>query len=369
MTGTTLITGADGYLGRMIAARLAAGSEDRLLLAVRASGPAELAAKQSALAGFLGSAAASGRVTVTGADLRDEDALGAVDPDRVTRIVHGAAVCRFNVDQDTAARVNVDGTARVCELARRCPKLERLLLLSTVYSAGRRTGDVDEIAYPDSAGFVNYYEWSKWTAEQLALGTYGDLPLTVLRLSTVVADSEAGTVTQFNAFHHTLKLLFYGLMSIVPGAETTPIHVTSGEYSAAVAERLLDPALPGGIYHACPGTPSTFRELIDTAFAAFEADDGFRRRSLVRPPFCSMDSYLDLVRLARITRSGPVLAALETFTPFAEQLYLHKSVSSDRLRAAWPGHREPDQRQLVESACAYLVATRWGRKTGEDRSA
>jgi len=360
MTATTLITGADGYVGRLLAARLLA-SGDELVLTVRAADAAELDAKRAFLRGVL--PAADGRVTVMPVDLRDGEGLAAVNPRPVTRIVHSASVTRFNIDRDTARQVNVDGTARICEFARSCGRLERLLLLSTVYSTGRRTGRLDEAMYDDAAGFVNHYEWSKWEAERLALTGYRDvLPLSVLRLATVVADDEGGAVTQYNAFHHTLKLFFYGLLSVIPGDETTPIHVTSGEYSAAAAERVLDPDVPSGIYHALAPHPPTLRELIDTAFAAFETDPTFRRRSMLRPLFCDIESFLDLVHVARASRSSLVLGALETVVPFADQLYLHKDVTSDRLLAEWPGHRVPDARALVTGTCEYLVATHWGRK-------
>lgn len=362
MTGTTLITGADGYLGRLIAAGLLAGSDERLVLAVRAGDPDELAAKRESVSKFLVGAPAD-RLSFVAADLRDEAPFEVVADLPVTTIVHSAAVTRFNIDEETAAAVNVAGTARVLEFARRCHKLSRVLMLSTVYSAGRQTGQVAEVPHDDGDGFVNFYEWSKWASERLALTEYAqELPLSVLRLSTVVADDESGSVTQFNAFHQSMKLFFYGLMSVIPGNAETPIHVTSGKYCAAAAVHLLDPAVPEGIYHACPGVPPSFGDMMDIVFRVFESDDGFRRRNLVRPLFCDAESFRDLVRLAQITRSGPVLAALETFVPFADQLYLHKDVTSHRLNAVWPDHRAPDQRALIASACGDLVATRWGRR-------
>jgi len=362
MTGTTLVTGGDGYLGRLVAAQLIADSDDRLVLAVRAGDVDGLAAKRESLSKFLVGAPAD-RITVVPADLREDAAFDVMSGLPITTIVHCAAVTRFNVDEETARAVNVAGTARLLEFARRCDQLSRVLMLSTVYSAGRQTGEVAEVAHEGSEGFVNFYEWSKWAAERLALTEYADaLPLSVLRLSTVIADDENGSVTQFNAFHQSMKLFFYGLMSVIPGNEDTPIHVTSGSYCAAAAVHLLDPAIPLGIYHACPGAPPSFRDMMDTVFGVFETDEGFRRRNLVRPLFCDAESFRDLVHLARITRSGPVLAALETFVPFADQLYLRKDVSSHRLNGVWPGHPALDQRALIASTCGDLVATRWGRR-------
>jgi nucleoside-diphosphate-sugar epimerase len=362
MTATTLITGADGYLGRLIAAQLSVAGDDRLVLTVRAGDAGELAAKREALSKFLAGTPAE-RITIVPVDLRDEAAFDVVAGLPVTTVVHCAAVTRFGVDEATARAVNVAGTARVCEFARRCGTLSRLLMLSTVYSAGRQTGQVAEVAHDGSEGFVNFYEWSKWAAEWLALTEYaGALPLSVLRLSTVIADDESGSVTQFNAFHQSLKLFFYGLMSVIPGSADTPIHVTSGRYCATAAAALLDPAVPLGIYHACPGVPVPYGDMMDIAFGVFESDEGFRRRNLMRPLFCDAESFRDLVQLARITRSGPVLAALETFAPFADQLYLRKDVSSDRLNAVWPGQHALDQRALIASTCDGLVVTRWGRR-------
>jgi nucleoside-diphosphate-sugar epimerase len=352
--GTTLITGADGYVGRLLTARLLAGSDDRLILAVRARTAAELDAKRSAFD------MSGPRVAVIPADLAEADAFGAVEPYGVTRIVHGAAVTRFNVDRATAQRVNVDGTAQVCAFARRCDRLERLLLLSSVYAGGRRTGPLEEVPYDDGPGFVNHYEWSKWAAETTLLSS--GLPGSILRLATIVADDEDGTVTQYNAFHNTFKLFFYGLLSIVPGDAATPVHIVSGRFVADVAERALDPAVRLGIHHAClPGSP-TLGEIIDTAFTAFEADPGFRRRGLLRPPYCDLAGFHDLLAVARSTRSGAIHDALESVAPFAEQLYLRKAPAPGGL-----GVTPPDPRALITRTCEHLVATHWGRARREER--
>ncbi|MEV5510657.1 SDR family oxidoreductase [Streptomyces orinoci] len=365
MRGTTLITGADGYLGRRLAATLLGRDEDDLILTVRAADRAELAVKRERLAAELGPGA-MGRARVVAADAGRDGAWADLDPRGVTRIVHAAAVTRFNVDRETARRVNTEGTARLLALAARCDNLQRFALLSTLYAAGRRRGDVHEERLPD-AGFVNHYEWSKWAAEEQVLDAAGRLPVSVFRLPTLVAEDDDGRVVQYNAFHNTLKLFYYGLLSLVPGDRGTPLSLATAAFTTAAVARLLDPATGGGVFHICPDPAGTasLGELLDTAFTVFERDEAFRRRGVLRPLPCDRESFQDLLNAADQLRAGPVHQSLSSVSPFAHQLYLPKTFHNPALRAVWPGYAAPDPLALAEATCARLVASRWGRRTEE----
>jgi nucleoside-diphosphate-sugar epimerase len=293
-------------------------------------------------------------------DLRDGTGLAQLDPRRIDRIVHAAAVTRFDVDRDTAARVNRDGTARVVRFASRCRRLQRLVLLSTLYTAGRRQVEVQEVRH-DEVGFANHYEWSKWAAEEHVLAD-GALPVSVVRLPTVIADDDTGAVNQHNAVHHTLKLYYYGLLSLLPGDPATPLSLATAEFTVAAVTALLH--APPGIYHACSGQVP-LGAAVEAAFSTFERDPAFQRRMLPRPVPCDRDSFADLATAAERLRGGLIGEALASITPFAEQLYLPKVFRTDRLRTAWPGYRGGDAVALVESVCARLVATRWGRQRKE----
>lgn len=386
--GVTLVTGADGYLGRRIAARLLADTGDRLVLTVRAAGAAELAAKEDALRRSLTESLASPpgslpgspgerprdvphRITVTAADLRNEEPFDRIDPAEVNAIVHTAARTAFNVERSVARGVNVDGTRRVAEFARRCPKLERLLTLSTLFSSGRQVGAVAEARHPEGAGFVNHYEWSKCEAEYELLATCADLPLTIARLTTIVADDDTGAVTQYNVFHNTLKLFFYGLLSLMPGDPGTRQYLATGDFTSRGALHLLRPETPPGIYHLAPAPEDSvpLGEVIDLAFDTFEAEEAFRRRRLLRPRFCDLESFRDLAEAAGSLSASPMAQAMGSVAPFAEQMFLSKEFDNSRLRAAWPGYRAPDARRLVAATCRRLVASRWGRQQRARRGA
>lgn len=337
---TTLITGADGYLGRRITAAL---RDDDLILAVRCADQAELDRKRARLARVADA-------PVVPVDLRDADPFTHVDPRTVTRIVHAAALIRFDVSRDTADRVNVAGTARVRDFAQRCDRLEQLMLLSTLYSAGRRRGDVRETRHDDT-GFVNHYEWSKWAAEECLLDPPG-LPVTVARLPTLIADDSTGAVAQYNAFHHTMRLYHSGLLTLLPGDPATPLSLATAEFTVDAVTALL--TAPPGIYQICSGSV-TLGTAIDTAFTVFEQDPDFRRRMLPRPIPCDRAGFRDLAQAARTLRGGPLQPALASVAPFAEQLYLPKHFHTDRLRAAWPGYRTHDATALVAAACTDLI--------------
>jgi nucleoside-diphosphate-sugar epimerase len=340
---TAVVTGAGGYLGGRIARAL----RDH---------------------GGYGDVIALGRGE---ADLTVPGALDAVPADGVTHIVHTAAVTAFGVGQATATAVNVRGTERVIEFARRCPDLERLVFLSTLYTAGTATGDIAEEPAP-AAGesgrpgrgtvdghFANYYEWSKQAAEQLVLGS--GLPATIARVSTVVADDDNGHVTQFNAVHNTLKLLYYGLLSVMPGDRATPVAVATAEFSVDATMALL--AAEPGIYHLCPDAAQTptLGQLVDLMYTVFEREPGFIRRGILRPLIVDEGAFNELLAGIRSLHTGPVQDAVESVAPFSVQLYRPKFFENTRLRKAWPGYRAPDPAVLVSETASYLVRTRWGR--------
>jgi nucleoside-diphosphate-sugar epimerase len=366
MSGTVLITGGDGYLGRRIAADLLATADDRLILTVHASSGADLAARTAALRQeFAAAGLPVQRVSTVPADLAAPEPFAAVSPAGITAVVHTAARTAFNIQQPLARQVNLGGAQRVASFARRCPKLERLLVLSTLYSAGRQTGTVAEAPLAGGRSFVNHYEWSKHAAERHVLDTCAGLPLSIARVATVVADDTTGSVTQYNAFHNTLKLFFYGLLSLMPGDPATRLYLTTGSFASRAAARLLRPEVPAGVYHVAPGPDETLTlgAAIDIVFSAFEADAAFRRRRLLRPAFCDLPSFRDLAAAAQGLSASPLAQAMGSVAPFAEQMFLPKEFENHRLRSVWPEYSPTEPALLLAAVSAWLVATRWGRES------
>jgi len=334
---TVLVTGANGYLGGLVAGRYR-----QMGLEVLAPGRAEV-------------------------DLTTSDPFASVkeaERGRITHLVHAAAVTRFDVDRETAQAVNVEGTAKVVAFARRCPRLESLGLLSTVYATGLRGGAITERPYNGDAGFANDYEWSKAQAEQRVAEVAGDLPWRILRVATVVADDPSGAVTQRNAFHDTLKLWFHGLLPLVPGDARTRLYLVTGDFVVDALVRVMASPEAGGVYHLAHSAAEslTLEAALDVVAERFESVEGFRRRGVLRPLLGDEESFELLARGVSTFGGGMVRQSLQSVVPFARQLFVGKELDNVRLRQVLgPSYRAPDAAELVRRTCDTLVATRWGR--------
>ena len=291
MSGQALVTGAMGYLG------------SRLVAALPGAAPWH-------------------------GDLCDAEPFTGVDPDEITEIFHCAAVTRFNVDAETADAVNLEGSRKVFEFARRCKSLEKVVLTSTLYASGLDEGDVPERPLAMPGRFANHYERSKWRAERLLVDDYDDLPWQIQRIATVIADDDLGRVSQRNVIHSTLSLLRHSLMPLIPGDPEVPVYFVTAQHALGC---LTDERQVRRIINVAPAQDAapTLGELVDIAWR-----EPFSRAATKRPtrrptrglppPFCASDAFTDL---AESTLPGHVLGqAMRSMLPFAPQLYVTKNV-------------------------------------------
>jgi nucleoside-diphosphate-sugar epimerase len=354
-TDTILITGADGYVGSLLAARLLARGK-RLLLLVRAADGVTWRKKQAALAARLGEE--KGRYTVRPCDLTSADAFDGIDPTAIGSIIHAGAITRFNVERDAAFETNVQGTKALLRFAESVPSLESIELLSTIYASGLQPGRLDEHPFGGSEGFANHYEWSKHQAEMLVLQNGRHLPWRIHRLATIVAHDESGVVVQRNAFHHTLRVYRHGLLSVAPGVPETPLYFVTARFAAdAVLAAMVRGSLHT-IYHVSHGGEEavTLGELIGIAFARFEQDAAFRRKRILRPLFVDIESFRSLCGAVSGLGGALVRQSVEGILPFAPQLCIAKEVSNCNLIAALADTRIPDASLLVANVCSHLSA-------------
>ena len=345
-----LVTGADGYLGSHIAAHCLAHGLS-VTAWVHAATPDELARRARRLAERF-----RGDLTCVGGDLADAEPFVGVDPATIDGIVHTAGVTRFDVDQRTACRVNIAGTAAVARFAGRCAGLRSLVHLSSVYAAGLLSGPIAE-APVNPRRFANFYEWSKWRAECLLQEAPRALPWRVLRVATVVADDDSGRCGQRNVLHDTLRLLYQGLLSILPGEAGVPVYLVTADVVAEAAVALLDDAPAGRFVHACPPVEDclTLGALLHLANEAFRRCPDFRRRRPVVPPFCRRAAFELLVDGLR--RHGGSLSdqVVGSLAPFAPQLYVDKALTARRLPRLI-GRRVPGAATLLPRVCERLLA-------------
>ena len=364
MSRKILITGADGYLGSCLTRKVLDESDDQLVLWVRAKDREESCRKQDAMSQkFAGHA---DRITVAFGDLREEEPFLSVDPNDIQSIIHTAAVTRFNVEPELANAVNVEGTRKLLRFAQDCRYLERYGQVSTVYSSGLSSGKISESPAKAGNSFANHYERSKCEAEMILQEDFRDLPWQLFRAATIISDDDDGKVVQYNVFHNTMRLLFHGLISLVPGLHSTPIYLVTGRFTTDAIYQIFtdrDPNVIRRIYNVCHEKEHSLGlgELVDRVFENFASDGDFNRRRILKPLFTDLNAFEVLANALNGLGGVVVRQALESIRPFSKQMFICKEIQNENLRVAYPAYANPNSPLLIDNVVQHLIRTRWGR--------
>ena len=200
MKPAVFLTGATGFLGMEVLARLLEEGDRAVLALIRASDDAAADARLDDVVKTLWDnpapyrdrvTAVRGDVTAPGlglGDRRDEWAS------RTGAVLHCAASISFDMPLAEARAINVDGTARVLDFAvdaQARDGLERFLHVSTAYVSGRYEGTFRERQLDAGQSFRNTYEETKADAEQIVT-LARELGPAIARPSIVVGESDSG---------------------------------------------------------------------------------------------------------------------------------------------------------------------------------
>ena len=297
------------------------------------------------------------RVTPLPCDLTDDISIADEVLTQIAEIVHCAADVRFGISLERARAANVEGTRRMLDVARRCPRLSKFAHVSSVYAAGKLEGTFAEHPFPPRQGFFNAYQQSKYEAEGLVLDALPGVPAAILRLSSVIGNSR-GEVRQFNFFHQLLKMIpNSGPVPMMPGNPVAPVDLIPSDWAVDALEHMLNNCFEAGrIYHVCAGSPGCLpvRNLIDRTFQKFA----------MRPP--RLVNMAEFERFARERRGGghgvvgEMVRVLDQFLP---HLALYQSFENGRtlgdLERA--GIRMPAIESYYEKIIDYCVVTNWGK--------
>ncbi len=328
---TVLLTGATGFLGKVVLEQLLRRSGElgieRVVALVRAGD--EAAAERRLREGVLSTplfdaigADARARVRAVAGDVALP--LGGLAPetlraleDVVTHVVHCAASIEFDLPVQEAAQINVRGALHVLELARRLPHLARLVSVSTAYvtpaapdvppvaealvplprPASELLRDIESGA-PGAAllretGHPNTYTFTKCLAEHLLVEQAGSVPLSIVRpsiISATWAEPFPGWIDSAAAFAGFVALVGTGHLRVVVGDPNVRLDVVPAD---VVAQRILDtafaPAAEGGvpIRHAVSGLSASptildCRHAIEAEFGRHRVGKGPQLRALAR---------------------------------------------------------------------------------------
>jgi thioester reductase-like protein len=284
-----LLTGATGFVGGALLARLTARQRRRVICLLRAGSPQEAEARgDEALARALGAGAHGvdrSRVRFVAGDLI-APGLGMSDSARralareVREIFHCAASTEFDLPLPEARQINLGGVRAIHAFAAEAAAaggLRRLHHVSTAYASGRARGTVLAEVLPPDGGrrFRNAYERSKAEAERF-LRANGAVPTTVYRPSIIVGDSHTGRTTNWKVVYFPMRLMALGMLPFAPcGGEERLDCVPIDHVADAILALGRRPDSLGRTFHVTSGRRAPrVRDVIRHLYAGLARQRG-----------------------------------------------------------------------------------------------
>ena len=265
----TLITGFPSFLARRLAFHILEQEPATLLYAIVRSKLAR-EAEEAILAwpkGFrdrfvmLEGDAASIDLGLSGREFRA--LTGEID-----RIHHAAQVTYLGVDRKTAHQLNVGGANEIIELARACPSLKCLIYHSTAEVSGDRTGLVREDELEAGQKFPTFVAETRAHGEKLLRRASAELPVAIMRPTTIVGDSTTGEIDRFDGPYLLILLIITSPAEIaipLPGRGDAPLNLVPIDYVIRAARAIgRDPRAPGKTFHLVDPVPVTAQEVFES---------------------------------------------------------------------------------------------------------
>lgn len=317
---TVLLTGFPGFIGTRLLARLL---KDHPAMNVVALVEPKMVARANEVAKTI-----SDRIAIEPGDITDPR-LGLSEPryrelaEKVTAVLHLAAIYDLAVPESFAEAVNVRGTRHIVDFCRACTQLERHHYISTAYVAGARTGRVLESDLDAGQGFKNHYESTKFRAEVVVRESMPAVPTTIYRPGIVVGDSRTGETQKFDGPYYLLRFVALMAQYRIPPAQIASEQSTFNAVPVdfivdAISAGFRDSKMVGETLHLVDPQPVAAAELLRLLAQSYSG-----KRLFYRVPTMLVDNLLksDLMR--------KVLAN----TPQQTVTYLNHPVTFDTSRA------------------------------------
>jgi thioester reductase-like protein len=318
------LTGATGYIGSYLAAKLLEEHSEPLNVLVRAADAREAERRlwQALQLHFdfpVFQQHLTTGIRVFRGDLTSPRfGLGADEYRALAASTDSVLHCAASLNrksEKSCLNVNLRGTLAVVELARLAHQdhgLRRFSQVSTVAVAGHRKNEVveEDTAIDWERSDYDPYARTKKFCEHMVRELLPDVPRTVFRPSIVLGDSRRPETTQFDMVR---AFVFLAGLAVLPLKPDDLVDIVPVDYVADAVVSLHQKAHPEHeIYHLSSGTASqSFRELTDAL-----ADAGGKMKPLYWPglegPFRSMVSWLARRRDA----VGHAASLLKVFLPY-----------------------------------------------------
>lgn len=237
-------------------------------------------------------------------------------------VIHCAADTRLDRSLDELRAVNVTGTENVLRFAHGCPSLSRVLYLSTVCVAGRSTGRIPETVIQHQSRFSNFYQQSKYEAEQLVSAKAWKAPTVIARISTIAGDSRDGHVQQQNYLHHLLKIFPRCSVPFIPSDPGAVVDFVAADWVIDSLVWLYENEFePAAVWHLCGSDANGYRvdELLADTHRLFATHPKASRSFPFAVPklgtLAAFDDYRERMRLEGTVMQNELLRVLNYFLP------------------------------------------------------
>jgi thioester reductase-like protein len=350
--GSIILTGATGFLGMEVLARLLENDDREVLALVRA---ADTAGAEARIDGVLrrlwrDPTPYRERVRAVPADLTRpglglSSAARELLADRAGTIMHCAASIAFDLPLAEARQVNVEGTRQVIALAREAREhgsLQRFIHVSTAYVSGRHPGLFRERQLDIGQTFRNTYEQTKHEAEHLVWEA-ADLSPAIARPSIVMGEAATGWTPAFNVLYWPLRAFARGLFEVVPTRADGRVDIVPADYVADALVHLIDRP-EAGVFNLVSGhDAATVDELAELACAHFDRP---------RPPFVEPGTGTGT---ATTDEHGAV------YFPYFDMNVVFDDARAKAVLGS-AGIRAPQLADYFPTLMRYAELARWGKR-------
>ena len=268
-----LLTGFPSFAARKMCEELVRGPERTLVHAVVRSQSREeaegaldgLPLEQRRRVNLVEGDAAAMDFGLSGSELK------ALAPE-IDLIHHMAQVSYLGADRKLATQVNVNSAREVLEVASQCTSLKNLVYHSTAQVSGDRTGLVLEDELDKGQSYRNVVEETLARGERIVRSKMGKLPISIVRPTIIVGDSQTGEVDRFDGPYFLILLIVTSPPDFplpLPGRGDTHLNLVPIDYVVRAAKMLgRDPRAPGRTFHVGDPAPLTVRRVFELVAAA-----------------------------------------------------------------------------------------------------
>jgi thioester reductase-like protein len=197
--------------------------------------------------------------------------LKALAPE-IDVIHHMAQVSYLGADEKLAKQVNVNGARELLEVASQCTSLRNVVYHSTAQVSGDRTGLVLEDELDKGQVFRNIVEQTVARGERHVRSAMGRLPITIVRPTIVVGDSQTGEVDRFDGPYFLILLIVTSPPDFplpLPGRGDAPLNLVPIDYVVRAAKAIgQSPRAIGRTFHIGDPAPLSVKRVFELLASA-----------------------------------------------------------------------------------------------------